>query len=77
MKNVNQYSVILVDSTSHALRIEKELIKAGFECKLVPVPRILSTDCGVCVRIFRSDKYAALQMLGSVNAAYDRVNDIE
>lgn len=45
------HAVILVDSTSHALRIEKLLARHGIGCKLVPVPRHLSSDCGVCVRI--------------------------
>jgi hypothetical protein len=43
-------SVVLVYSTSHAIRLEK-LLKAGnIPCKLIPVPRHLSSDCGVCVR---------------------------
>lgn len=47
------YAVILVDSTSHALRIEKLLVNRGLTCKLIPVPRHLSSDCGVCVRILK------------------------
>lgn len=50
------YAVILVDSTSHALRIEKLLTGAGLGCKLIPVPRHLSSDCGVCVRIDATDQ---------------------
>lgn len=50
-----EYAVILVDSTSYALRIEKLLVSRGLTCKLIPVPRHLSSDCGVCVRIFKED----------------------
>ena len=50
-----EYAVILVNSTSHALRIEKLLVGRGMTCKLIPVPRHLSSDCGVCVRIFKED----------------------
>ncbi len=53
------YAVILVPSTSHALRAEKILQRAGIACKLIPVPRHLSSDCGVCVRIGREDETAA------------------
>ncbi|NLF49998.1 MAG: DUF3343 domain-containing protein [Leptolinea sp.] len=49
------YSVILVDSTSHAMRIEKILGTYGLGCKMIPVPRHLSSDCGVCVRISSDD----------------------
>lgn len=51
----DRYAVILVDSTSHALRIEKLLLEHRLTCKLVPVPRHLSSDCGVCVRILSAD----------------------
>jgi len=49
--NVPTYSVILVDSTSHAMRVENVLFKNDIQSKLIPVPRHLSSDCGVCVRI--------------------------
>ena len=59
----NQYAAILAYSTSHALRAEKVLLKAGIPCKLIPVPRHLSSDCGVCLRVEQSDGEAALQAL--------------
>ena len=43
--------VILVYSTSHAVAIEKLLKARGIEAAMVPVPRHLSSDCGICVRI--------------------------
>jgi hypothetical protein len=49
------YAVIIVYSTSHALRIEKLLQEGGIPCKLIPVPRQISSDCGVCIRILQSD----------------------
>jgi len=45
-----EMKVLLVYSTSHAIRIEKVLRSKGIACKLVPVPRHLSSDCGICVR---------------------------
>lgn len=40
----------LFESVSHAMRAEKLLEKAGIPCKLIPVPRHISSDCGVCLR---------------------------
>lgn len=57
------YSVILVDSTSHALRIEKMMNTEGLASKLIPVPRHLSSDCGVCVRIGREDMEKVKRLL--------------
>ena len=51
----DSYSVILVHSTSHAMRIEKLLGERGIACKMIPVPRQISSDCGVCVRILQQD----------------------
>ena len=49
-----EYAVILVYTTSHALRAEKLLAEVGIGGKLIPVPRHLSSDCGVCLRIDQS-----------------------
>lgn len=58
-----EYAVILVDSTSLAMRIEKLMKKEGLTCKLIPVPRHLSSDCGVCVRILNQDSEATKSLL--------------
>jgi hypothetical protein len=44
------YGVVLFQSISSALRAEKLLKKEGIAYKLIPVPRHLSSDCGVCIR---------------------------
>jgi len=59
------YAVILVYSTSHAMRIEKLLAERGIACKMIPVPRQISSDCGVCIRVARDDKEAALAVVAS------------
>lgn len=45
------YAVILMHSVHHALAGERALKTSGIRCKLIPVPRELSSDCGVCLRI--------------------------
>ena len=50
------YSVVLFRSTSGVLRAEKLLKKGGVPIKLIPVPRQLSSDCGICLRFERSDE---------------------
>ena len=70
------YTVILVYSTSYAVRAEKVLQKAGIQSKMIPVPRHLSSNCGVCVRIERSDREAARQALEAVGVEIDDVHDL-
>ena len=55
--------VLLVYSTSHAIRIEKILTRGGTTCKLVTVPRHLSSDCGICVRFRAADEGAVTQAI--------------
>lgn len=57
------HAVILFHTTNHALRAERLLQKAEIGCKLIPVPRHLSSDCGVCVRIARHDRQSAERVL--------------
>jgi hypothetical protein len=44
------YHVVLFNSVHHALRSEKILKEMGLPHKLIPVPRHISSDCGVCLR---------------------------
>ncbi|MBP7342728.1 MAG: DUF3343 domain-containing protein [Smithellaceae bacterium] len=57
------HAVILFESVSHALHAEKLLKAAGVKCKLIPVPRHLSSDCGVCLRIDGADRDRAAGVL--------------
>ncbi|MEE8389586.1 MAG: DUF3343 domain-containing protein [Anaerolineae bacterium] len=72
----NQYALILVYSTSYALRAEKVLAEAGISCKLIPVPRHLSSDCGVCVRIEQAEQEPALGALERAGVEIEQVHTI-
>jgi hypothetical protein len=51
-----QYGVVLFYSTSSALQVEKLVKGMGIAVKLIPVPRQLSSDCGICLRFDRRDE---------------------
>ncbi len=55
--------VILFPSVHYALRAEKLMKEKGISCKLIPVPRHLSSDCGVCLRIPWDKKEEVLGIL--------------
>lgn len=42
--------ILLVHTSGHAFSIEKALKKRGITCRLTPIPRKVSSDCGICVR---------------------------
>lgn len=45
------YKLYLVPSVSHAIKGESVLMQAGIPCSLIPVPRTISSQCGVCLRV--------------------------
>ena len=52
----NKYIVFLFPSVSYTLKAEKILKAAGIAHKLIPVPRHISSDCGVCLRIMEEQQ---------------------
>ena len=70
------YVVFLLHSTSHALRAEKLLGDACIGSKLIPVPRHLSSDCGVCVRVAAVDKAAAERLLTEAGVGIEGIHTI-
>ena len=44
------YYVILFKSVSYALKAEKILKAEKLPHKLIPVPKQISSDCGICLR---------------------------
>ncbi len=63
--STTEHVVLLLNGTSRALRAEKVLQRAGIACKLIPVPRHLSSDCGVCLRVAAADGVAAREALAA------------
>lgn len=68
------YAVILVYSTGHALKAEKTIRAQGIDCKLIPVPRHLSSDCGVCVRIPADERDRIQLMLAQAHVEIDAIH---
>jgi hypothetical protein len=65
MKELTVYSVALFHSVSHVMKAEKILKEAGVPHKIIPVPKSISVDCGVCIRFVPELKEAILVALES------------
>jgi hypothetical protein len=55
--------VFLFESVSAVLVAEKVLKDMGITHKLIPVPKQLSSDCGVCLRVESDDQIRVEQAL--------------
>lgn len=71
MSAQESFAVILFESISHALRAEKIVKAAGISCKLIPVPRQLSSDCGVCLRFTKDAHERIVTVLKGKIEVYD------
>ena len=58
------------------MRVEKLLQDKGVACKMIPVPRQISSDCGVCVRILRQDIETARQAIQAGAVEIETIQDI-
>ena len=72
----NRYAVIILHSTSHAIRVEKLLQAQEIVCKMIPVPRQISSDCGVCVRVWQNDVDLARQAVEKAGVEIEGIYDL-
>ena len=59
---MHEYAYILARSVHQCIKIRK-LLSAHMECRMVPVPRYLSSDCGSCVRVNAADSATAANLI--------------
>jgi hypothetical protein len=72
----HEYVVLLMQSSNHAVRVEKLLRDVGIPCKMIPVPRHISSDCGVCVRILRQDADAARRVVSAARIEIESIHAV-
>ena len=71
------FCVVLFKSSGHAVQAERKCKKAGINVRLIPVPREISSDCGVCLRIHSVDKDATEIALSSADCEFEGILHIE
>lgn len=72
--NVKSYGYVLFYSTSSALRTEKLAKILNIPIKLVPAPRQLSSDCGVCIRFELENEESVRELLTKNNIEYSSIH---
>lgn len=65
--------MVLVYSTSLAIRAEKVCKRAKIRVKLIPTPRHLSSDCGFVLRFCAEDRDTVVNALTEARLDYDRI----
>lgn len=69
-------SVVIFYSTSGAIKTESLAKRQGLIVKLIPVPRHLSSDCGICLRFNLDDIHRIEKILSDNNIEFDSIYDL-
>jgi uncharacterized protein YqgV (UPF0045/DUF77 family) len=70
------YWVALFDSVSMVMKAEKILKEAGIPYKIIPVPKSISADCGVCVRFLPEDREAIVEVFRSADVRASEMREL-
>jgi len=73
---MSEYSVILFYSSNYSFKGSNILKKNDIEHKMTPVPRHLSSDCGLCVRIGRGNTEMVRDLFEKTGVEFDRIENI-
>ena len=68
---------VLFSSVHFVLRAEKLLKEKGFSPKVIPIPRHLSSDCGVCLRIPWEKRQEITAILEGAGLKWEGVHRID
>ncbi len=69
-------AVVLFHSTNYAMWASDVFKGKKIECKMVPVPREFSSDCGYCIKINNENVPEAENILKNNDIEYDRIEII-
>ena len=70
-------AVFIFHSIHRVMKAEKALKQAGLDIRLMPVPRELSSDCGLSLLFFMRDREAAEEALDAVGCPSEELHVLE
>lgn len=71
------FCVITFPTTSHVLRAERLLKSNGIHVEIIPVPRAISSDCAISIKLSCAQKGEAIRLLQTNGVAYEGVHELE
>lgn len=67
------YFMITFPSVHHALRFESKMKETGISFQLVPVPREISSSCGVAARVDFVEEDTLVDTVDNLKLEYDSI----
>jgi hypothetical protein len=71
---MTNHGVVLFYTSSAAMRSEKVLLKDGYNIKMIPTPRELSSDCGIALRFDWQNHESIKQTLIAAMVEFDSIH---
>lgn len=72
---MSDHLYMIFKSMTHVLTAERAARKQGISCRMVPIPRNLSTDCGMCISIKAEDGDAFLEIIAKKGLTPEKVEE--
>ena len=72
---MSKFLYVIFKSMTYVLSAERIARKNGISCRMIPIPRNISTDCGMCISIKSEDKDILLSTLEEKGLVPERVEE--
>lgn len=70
---MDQYNYMTFKSVSYAMKVEAALKKHDVKFKIIPVPRSISSSCGLCVRFYKEDLEILKSIVADNSLVYENI----
>ncbi|NYB74614.1 DUF3343 domain-containing protein [Sedimentibacter hydroxybenzoicus DSM 7310] len=70
---MNEFNYMTFKSVSYAMKVETALKKYDFRYKIIPVPRSISSSCGLCIRFYKEDMEKLITIINNNNLQYENI----
>ena len=71
---MKQYGYITFKSVSYAMKFETAIKNYDIKIKIIPVPRSISSSCGLCVRFNIDDMDKLISIISNNNLEYANIH---
>lgn len=60
-------------SVSYAMKVDATLKKYDIHFRIIPVPRSISSSCGLCIRFYTEDMEKLITIIHKNNLQYENI----
>ena len=72
---MSKFLFVIFKSMTYVLSAERIARKGAISCRIIPIPRNLSTDCGMCISVKSEERDAFLELLEEKGLVPERVEE--